>query len=100
MTGITRILEKAGLPAQVVGEPPLFDIVYAVGDVADYRAWLRADTAMQRRINQRFRDGGMLKGETKFYVSLAHEAAEVKHTLDTVQAAIDAEVASSRAAAQ
>jgi glutamate-1-semialdehyde 2,1-aminomutase len=100
MTGITRMLEKAGLPAQVLGVPPLFDIVYAVGDVSDYRAWLRADTAMQRRFNQRFRDGGILKGESKFYVSLAHEAAEVKHTLDTVQAAIDAELAMSRAAAQ
>ena len=48
----------------------------------------------------RFREGGILKGESKFYVSLAHEAAEVRHTLDTVQAAIDAELAEARVAAQ
>jgi glutamate-1-semialdehyde 2,1-aminomutase len=100
MTGITRMLEKAGLPAQIIGVPPLFDIVYAAGDIADYRAWLRADVDMQKRFNTRFREGGILKGESKFYVSLAHEAAEVKHTLDTVQAAIDAELAETRVAAQ
>ena len=32
MTGITRMLEKAGLPAQIIGVPPLFDIVYAAVD--------------------------------------------------------------------
>jgi glutamate-1-semialdehyde 2,1-aminomutase len=94
------MLEKSGLPAQVIGVPPLFDIAFAAGDIADYRGWLRADTAMQKRFNARFREGGILKGESKFYVSLAHEAAEVKHTLDTVQAAIDAELAEARVAAQ
>src|SRR3954468_6110190 len=43
MAGMTGMLEKAGLPAQVIGVPPLFDIVYAAGDVSDYRATLRAD---------------------------------------------------------
>ena len=52
MTGMTAALEKAGLPAQVIGVPPLFDIVYAAGDIADYRGWLRADTEMQRRFNR------------------------------------------------
>ena len=37
---------------------------------------------MQRRFNRRFREGGILKGESKFYVSLAHDAADVRHTLD------------------
>jgi glutamate-1-semialdehyde 2,1-aminomutase len=55
---------------------------------------------MQKRFNARFREGGILKGESKFYVSLAHEAAEVEHTLETVQAAIDAELAEARVAAQ
>ena len=37
MAGMSGMLEKAGLPAQVIGVPPLFDIVYATGDIADYR---------------------------------------------------------------
>ncbi len=100
MAGMTGMLEKAGLPAQVIGVPPLFDIVYAAGDVADYRATLRADPAMQRRFNRVFRESRILKGESKFYVSLAHEAADVKRTLEVVQAAVDAELAESRVAAQ
>jgi len=100
MAGIQGMLEKAGLPAQVIGVPPLFDIVYASGDIADYRGWLRSDTAMQRRFNQRFREGGILKGESKFYVSLAHDAADVQHTLGVVQAAIEAELAETRVPAQ
>jgi glutamate-1-semialdehyde 2,1-aminomutase len=100
MDGIGGMLAKAGLPAQVIGVPPLFDIVYASGDVHDYRATLRADPAMQRRFNVRFREGGILKGESKFYVSLAHDAADVKHTLDVVQKAIEAELAETRVPAQ
>ena len=100
MTKIGAMLEKSGLPAQVIGVPPLFDIAFAAGDIADYRGWLRADTAMQKRFNARFREGGILKGESKFYVSLAHDAADVRHTLDVVKAAVEAELAETRVAAQ
>jgi glutamate-1-semialdehyde 2,1-aminomutase len=100
MAGISSMLQKAGLPAQIIGVPPLFDIVYAAGDIADYRAWLRSDVEMQRRFNRRFRQGGILKGESKFYVSLAHDAADVKHTLDVVKAAVEAEQAKTRVPAQ
>src|SRR3954470_16144422 len=31
MAGISAMLERVGLPAQVIGVPPLFDIVYAAG---------------------------------------------------------------------
>jgi glutamate-1-semialdehyde 2,1-aminomutase len=62
MTGISAMLEKAGPQAQIVGVPPLFDNVYAVGDIADYRGWLRADADMQKRFNARFREGGILTG--------------------------------------
>jgi glutamate-1-semialdehyde 2,1-aminomutase len=100
MAGITALLARAGLPAQVMGVPVLFDIVYAAGDVADYRATLRADGEMQRRFNRRFRNGGILKGESKFYVSVAHDAADVRHTLDVVQAAVADEVAQTPVPAQ
>ncbi len=100
MAGMSSMLLKAGLPAQVIGVPPLFDIVYAAGDVHDYRAVLRSDVEMQRRFNRRLRAGGVLKGESKFYVSLAHDAADVQHTLGAVEAAIEAELAETRAPAQ
>jgi glutamate-1-semialdehyde 2,1-aminomutase len=100
MAGIAALLARTDLPAQVMGIPVLFDIVYAAGDVADYRATLRADGEMQRRFNRRFRAGGILKGESKFYVSVAHDAADVRHTLDVVQAAVEEELAQLRVPAQ
>jgi glutamate-1-semialdehyde 2,1-aminomutase len=100
MSGISAMLEKAGLPAQVIGVPPLFDIFYASGDISDYRGWLRADAEMSRRFNRHFREGGILKGESKFYVSLAHDAADVRHTLEVAQTAVDAELTETRVPAQ
>jgi glutamate-1-semialdehyde 2,1-aminomutase len=96
MAGIAGLLQKSGLPAQVIGVPPLFDIIYATGEVHDYRATLRGDAEMQRRFNRRLREGGILKGDSKFYVSLAHDAADVRHTLAAIGAAIEAELAKTR----
>jgi glutamate-1-semialdehyde 2,1-aminomutase len=100
MAGFTSLLQKAGLPAQVIGVPPLFDIVYATGDLYDYRSTLRGDAEMQRRFNRRLREGGVMKGDSKFYVSLAHDAADIKHTLAAMQAAVEAELAETRVPAQ
>jgi len=87
MAGIAKIIADSGLPAQVVGEPPLFDVAYAPSAPRDYRAALRANADLQRRINQGLRAGGVLKGDTKFYVSLAHDAADIEQTLTAFAAA-------------
>ncbi len=81
MDGMATQLAGAGLPAQVVGEPPLFDVVFTDGEVRDYRATLRADRAVQAHVNRVLREGGILKGESKYYVSTAHEARDVDQTL-------------------
>jgi glutamate-1-semialdehyde 2,1-aminomutase len=82
MQGLEERIAQAGLPAQIVGEPPLFDVVYATGAIADYRATLRGDRAVQAHVNRVLRDGGIMKGESKFYVSVAHEPRDVEQTLD------------------
>jgi glutamate-1-semialdehyde 2,1-aminomutase len=92
MAGIARLIEETGLPAQVVGEPPLFDLAYMRGVPHDYRATLRANGDLQRRVNQHLRQHGVLKGDSKFYVSLAHDAADIETTLAAFQAAAKAEM--------
>lgn len=77
MDGFAAAIREAGLPAQVIGVPPLFDIVWAEGDIKDYRSTLAADTALQKRVNVRLREAGILKGDSKFYISLAHDEADV-----------------------
>ncbi len=88
MAEMDALLQKAGLPAQLVGEPPLFDVVFTAGPVRDYRDTLRADAGMQRHVNQALRAGGILKGDSKYYLSLAHGPAELAQTLDAFAAAL------------
>ena len=90
MDGIGRMLQEAGLPAQVIGAPPLFDVVFSAGDLSDYRSLQRADAAMAARFNRRLREAGVLKGESKIYVSLAHDEADVGHMLSAVEQAVKA----------
>ncbi|MBW4091834.1 MAG: aminotransferase class III-fold pyridoxal phosphate-dependent enzyme [Proteobacteria bacterium] len=93
MAGMGDILRRSGLPAQLSGEPPLFDVVFTDSPPHDYRGVLRADVERARRVNRRLRAAGVLKGESKYYVSLAHDAADVAHVLAAFASAIEAEAA-------
>jgi glutamate-1-semialdehyde 2,1-aminomutase len=93
MEGLAGMIRERGLPAQVIGEPVLFDVVFAEGEIFDYRSGLRQDADALRRFNLALRGEGVLKGDTKFYVSTAHDEDDVKKTLAAFAAALDAEVA-------
>jgi len=93
IAGMSAILKDSGLPAQILGEPPLFDVVFTDTKPHDYRGVLRGDADRARRVNRRLREGGVLKGESKYYISLAHDEADVAHTLAAFEAAIRAEAA-------
>jgi glutamate-1-semialdehyde 2,1-aminomutase len=88
--GLEERIRRAGIAAQVVGEPPLFDVVFAEGEVRDYRGTLRGDREMQAHFNRHLRAGGVLKGESKYYLSTAHDARDVEQTLAAFDAAIAA----------
>jgi glutamate-1-semialdehyde 2,1-aminomutase len=80
MGTLAELLKRAGLAAQVIGEPPLFDVVFSAEPVRDYRGTLRGDAELQKRFNALLRERGILKGEMKYYVSLAHTPADIRHT--------------------
>jgi glutamate-1-semialdehyde 2,1-aminomutase len=88
--GLEERVRKAGLPAQVVGEPPLFDLVFATGEMRDYRAVGRGDKEMAAHVNRHMRLGGILKGDSKYYLSTAHDARDIEQTLAAFDAAIAA----------
>jgi glutamate-1-semialdehyde 2,1-aminomutase len=90
MATLDDLLRRAGIAAQVTGEPPLFDVVFSGEKVRDYRSTLRGDAALLRRFNALLRERGVLKGEQKYYVSLAHTAEDVRHTTDAWASAIAA----------
>jgi glutamate-1-semialdehyde 2,1-aminomutase len=89
MNGLTGLLDKAGIPAQVIGEPPLFDIVFTREAVSDFRTSVAGDRKRLMAFNKFVRAHGVLKGDSKFYVSLAHDADDIAKTLAVFEEAID-----------
>jgi len=73
MDGLQNAFRNAGITATVLGEPPLFEVFFADGDLSNYRATLRSDMNKLRRFNRLLLERGVLKPETKIYVSLAHD---------------------------
>ncbi|MBY0325164.1 MAG: aminotransferase class III-fold pyridoxal phosphate-dependent enzyme [Reyranella sp.] len=81
MAALSDLLKRSGFKAQVIGEPPLFDILFTDQPVKDYRDTLKGDAAILKRFNQLLRARGIMKGESKYYVSLAHTRADIDHTV-------------------
>jgi glutamate-1-semialdehyde 2,1-aminomutase len=90
MEGLQARLDNAGVTARVIGMPPMFDVVFAGGEMNDYRDTARSDAQMMRRFNQVLRENGVMKGDNKFYVSLAHDERDVAVALAAFDAAAKA----------
>jgi len=90
MEGLRAALEKHGIEAAVMGEPPMFDVVFKGGDISDYRGTIGADAAKLAKFNAELLARGILKGDNKFYVSLAHTDEDVAKTLDAFDGALAA----------
>ena len=88
-TELQRMLDEAEIPAKVVGEPPLFDVFFTEGEITDYRSTLTVDKAKLTRFNKVLLENGVLKGDSKMYISAAHDSDDVRQALDAFQAAVD-----------
>ncbi len=88
MGALGDLLKRAGIAAQISGEPPLFDVVFTDEPIRDYRSTLTGDAAMARRFNALLRERGILKGEQKYYISLAHTDDDIKDTIAAWEGAI------------
>ena len=88
MNGLQKTLDKAEIPAKVVGEPVLFDAFFTTEEVYDYRTSLSADSQKLARFNRLILDRGILKGTTKFYISTEHNEQDVEKTLAAFEEAV------------
>jgi glutamate-1-semialdehyde 2,1-aminomutase len=89
MDGYARILKDAGIAGRVTGTEPMFDVVFTDREVTDYRSAM-GDEATMKRCNALLRERGILKGESKYYISLAHTDDDVRQTLDAFAGSIAA----------
>jgi glutamate-1-semialdehyde 2,1-aminomutase len=88
--GLTAAARKHGMPAQVCGEPPVFDIIFTDRPVVDYRATLTADRRRIALFNEECLRRGVVKAVNKIYVSLAHSDADVDELVGVFDAALAA----------
>ncbi len=90
MAALEAGAKNAGLPATVVGDPVLFDIVFAAGPMHNYRDTLKANANLQSAFNTSLRADGILKAPMKFYASLAHNDEDLDVTERAITHAMEA----------
>lgn len=83
--GLKTALQEAEIPAQVVGEDPLFDVFFTAEPIVDYRSTRKASLQRLNRFNTLLRERGILKGQSKFYISLAHSEEDIARTISAFQ---------------
>lgn len=95
--GLRELASARGIPLQVIGDGPVFQVVFAEEEPRDYAGMLRADRERAMEFGLACLERGLFvnPGE-KFYVSLAHTDEDVDRTLEVFAAALDA-VCSGRA---
>ncbi len=87
MEALQEHLSRAGVAVQVVGLPPLFDVVFTERPVHNYRDVFHGDGAMLKRFNGLLRANGILKPDSKYYIGLCHTEADVSQTIDAISTA-------------
>ncbi len=93
MARLGSTLDEFGIEGQVVGVPSCFDAVFTTGEISNYRHLARSDAGVQRRFNGLLRERGILKGESKYYLSAAHDARDVAEVTAAWRGAAQAMVA-------
>ena len=88
--GLADLVKRSGLPAQVIGESTVFDIVFTDKPVTDYRSLLTADGTRLKAFNAECLRRGVCKGREKLYMSLAHSDEDIAKTLEAFEGALAA----------
>ena len=86
--GFQRLLNEAEIPAKVIGEAPMFDILFTDNEIVDYRSTLTANKGKMVNLNKLLIERGVFKGDVKYYVSTVHTEEHVKQTLDAFESAL------------
>jgi hypothetical protein len=88
MTALKDLLADAGIPAQILGEPPTFEVWFTDREITDFHSNMQADAALRERFVQLLVDRGIIKAHEKFFISLAHTDEEVETTIAAFRSAI------------
>ena len=64
------------------------DVLFSDQPMKDYRDTLKGDKTIAATFNKLLRERGLMKGESKYYVSLAHTQADIDHTINAWSEAV------------
>lgn len=78
--GYRSIMKRRNIDAQVVGDAPMFDVIFTNQEVVDYRSSL-GDTEKAARYNAGMRKRGILKSESKHYMGICHTESDIEATI-------------------
>ena len=87
---LQSMMNEAEIPAQVVGEAPVFDLFFTENEITDYRSTLGADKAKLLRFNRLLLDRGVFKNHGKYYFSTVHDDDDAALTIEAMRSAIEA----------
>lgn len=89
--GLRALAAERGVDVQVIGEGPVFQMLFASDPITDYPSFLAADREKSRQFGlECIRRGVTTTPGEKFYVSIAHSDEDVEETLQVFAQAFDA----------
>ena len=88
-TGLENTLKDASIKSKVVGVGVLFDVFFTDEEIVDYRSTLKADKSKLMEFNRLLRENGIFKGDSKFYLSTAHDESDAQNTIEAFKTIVD-----------
>ena len=81
-------LREHRVAGQVLGDGPLYHVVFATQPIHDHRDMLTGDAQKQQIFHRELLNHGVLKPTSKGYISLVHSDADVAETAKAFDAAM------------
>jgi glutamate-1-semialdehyde 2,1-aminomutase len=85
---LAAILREHHVAGQVLGDGPLYHVVFTDRPVQTYRDMLTANAQQHRVFHNELLNHGVLKPASKGYISLAHSDADIEETAKAFDAAM------------
>ena len=86
---LDKFCREAEIPAQTSGEDPVFDLMFTLDPLTDYRSTLKANNQIKAVFRNLLQEEGIFQGPQKFYPSLAHDEKDISDTINAFANVID-----------
>ena len=80
MNGLRTAFDDTGIPVQVIGAPPVFDLFFTDRSISSYRDTLSNNKLLVKHFNRELLNRGIFRPDSKFYISIMHTAEDVEST--------------------